>query len=136
MLDAVGKGVAVKHDAGPNRKRVLDKVKKSLLKDPINREDVRRAVGLFLDCCECSGIRHLDQLTGGDDLLPYVSFLGQRKTTRDTLFEPRYVYNIFQTCNTFLRANAILFAGEILGQLDYEEKEVKPYKPNELKALF
>jgi hypothetical protein len=28
------------------------------------------------------------------------------------------------------------FAGEILGQLDYEEKEVKPYKPHELKALF
>jgi hypothetical protein len=25
---------------------------------------------------------------------------------------------------------------EILGQLDYEEEEVKPYKPNELKALF
>ena len=46
------------------------------------------------------------------------------------------VENIFQTCNTFLRANAILFAGEILGQLDYEEKEVKPYKPHELKALF
>jgi hypothetical protein len=45
---------------------------------------------------------------------------------RDTVFEPRYVYNIFQTCNTLLRANAILFAGEILGQLDYEEKEVKP----------
>jgi hypothetical protein len=42
------------------------------------------------------------------------------------VFEPRYVYNIFQTCNTLLRANAILFAGEILGQLDYEEKEVKP----------
>jgi hypothetical protein len=43
------------------------------------------------------------------------------------VFEPRYVYNLFQTCNTFLRANAILFAGEILGQfLDYEEKEVKP----------
>jgi integrase len=58
------------------------------------------------------------------------------KTTRDTLFDPRYVYNIFQTCNTFLRANAFLFAGEILGQLGYEEKEVKPYKPHELKALF
>ena len=77
-------------------------------------------LGYFLDWCEPSGIKHLDQVTHGDDLLPYVSFLRQRKTTRDTLFEPRYVYNIFQTCNTFLRANAILFAGEILGQLDYE----------------
>jgi integrase len=93
-------------------------------------------LGYFLDWCERSGIKHLDQVAQGDDLLPYVSFLRQRKTTRDTLFEPRYVYNIFQTCNTFLRANGIPFAGEILGQLDYEEKEVKPYKQHELKALF
>jgi hypothetical protein len=80
----------------------------------------------FLDWCERTAIKHLDQLREGDDLLPYVSFLRQRKTSRGTLFEPRYVYNIFQTCNTFLRANGIFFAGEILGQLDYEEKEVKP----------
>jgi hypothetical protein len=93
-------------------------------------------LGYFLDWCECSGIKHLDQLTDGDDLLPYVSFLRQRQTTRDALFEPHYVYNIFRTCTTFLRSNAILFAGEILGQLDYEEKEVKPYKPEELKAPF
>ena len=62
--------------------------------------------------------------------------MSKRILLTDTLFEPRYVYNIFQTCNTFLRANGILFAGEIHGQLDYEEKEVKPYKPHELKALF
>jgi hypothetical protein len=90
----------------------------------------------FLDWCERTGIKHLDQLTNGDDLLPYVAFLGQRKTAKDPLFEPRYVYNIFQTLNTFLRRSAILFAGEILGQLAYEEKEVKPYKPHELKASF
>ena len=110
--------------------------KKSLLKDPKTVKTYTERLGYFLDWCERSGIKHFDQLTGGDDLLPYVSFLRQRKTTRDTLFEPRYVYNIFQTCNTFLRANSILFAGEILGQLDSEEKEVKPYKPHELKALF
>jgi hypothetical protein len=112
--------------------------KKSLLKDPKTVKTYTERLGYFLDWCERSGIKHLDQLTHGDDLLPYVSFLRQRKISRDTLFEfeSRYVYNIFQTCNTFLRANAILFAGEILGQLDYEEKEVKPYKPHELKALF
>jgi len=140
-LDAVGSGVAVKADGDPNRKGVADEVKKflakkSLLKGPKTVKTYTERLGYFLDWCERSGIKHLDQLTVGDDLLPYVSFLRQRKNTRDTLFEPRYVYNIFQTCNTFLRANGILFAGEILGQLDYEEKEVKPYKPHELKALF
>jgi hypothetical protein len=117
-LDAVGSGVVVKHDGDPNRKRVIDEVKKfpgkkALLKDPKTGKTYTERLGYFLDWCERSGIRHLDQLTHGDDLLPYVSFLRQRKTTRDTVFEPRYVYNIFQTCNTFLRANGILFAGEI-----------------------
>src|ERR1700757_4495586 len=125
-LDAVGSGVAVK-PGDPNRKRVVDEVKKflakkSLLKDPKPVKTYTERLGYFLDWCERNGIKHLDQLTMGDDLLPYVSLLRQRKTARDTLFEARYVYNIFQTCNTFLRANAILFAGEILGQLDYEEK--------------
>jgi integrase len=141
MLAAVGSGVAVKSDGDPHRGRVADEVKKflgkkTLVKDPKTVKTYTERLGYFLDWCERSGIKHLDQLTGGDDLSPYVSFLRQRKTTRDTLLEPRYVYNTFQTCNTFLRANAILFAGEILGQLDYEEKEVKPYRPQELKLLF
>jgi hypothetical protein len=38
---------------------------------------------------ERSGIKHLDQLTVGDNLLPYVSFLRLRKTTKHTLFELR-----------------------------------------------
>jgi len=130
-LDAVGNGVVVKQDGDRNRKPVVNEVKKflankSLLKDPKTVKTYTERLGYFLDWCERSGIKHLNQLTQGDDLLPYVSFLRQRKTTKDTLLEPRYVYNIFQTCNTLLRANAILFAGEILGQLDYEEKEVKP----------
>jgi hypothetical protein len=137
----VGSGVSVKPDGDPNRKRVVDEVKKflakkSLLKDPKTMKTYAERLGYFLDWCERSGIKHLDQLTHGDDHLPNVSFLRQRKTTKDTLLEPRYVYNIFQTCNTFLRASGILFAGEILGQLDYEEKEVKPYKSHELKPLF
>jgi len=140
-LEAVGSGVVVKQDCDPSRKRVGDEVKKflakkSLLKDPKTVKTYTERLGYFLEWCERSQIKHLDQLTGGDDLLPYVSFLRQRKTVKDTLLSPRYVYNIFQTCNTFLRANTILSAGQILGQLEYEEKEVKPYKPHELKALF
>jgi hypothetical protein len=120
-LDAVGSGVTVKPDGDPNRKRAADEVKKflakkSLLKDPKTVKTYTERLAYFLDWCERSGIKPLDQLTGGDDLLPYVSFLRQRKTAKDTLFEPRYVYDIFQTCNTFLRANAILFAGEVLGR--------------------
>jgi hypothetical protein len=104
-LEAVVSDVAVKPDGDPNRKRVTDEVKKllakkSLLKDPKTVKTYTERLGYFLDWCERSGIKHLDQLTPGDDLLPYVSFLRRRKTTRDTLFEPRYVYNIFQTCNT------------------------------------
>ncbi|MGC1648225.1 MAG: hypothetical protein WA741_20575 [Candidatus Sulfotelmatobacter sp.] len=90
-LEAVVSGVAVKQDGDPNRKRVVDEVKKflgkkSLLKDPKTVKAYTERMEYFLDWCERSGIRHLDQLTGGDDLLPYVSFLRQRKTTRDTLF--------------------------------------------------
>jgi Beta-lactamase len=119
-LDGVCSGVTAKQDGDPNRKRVKDEIKKflakkSLLKDSKTVKAYIERLGYFLDWCERTGIKHLDQLTHGDELLPYVAFLRQRKTAKDTLFEPRYVYNIFQTCNTFLRANAILFAGEILG---------------------
>ena len=95
-LDAVGSGVAGKPDGDPNRKPVVDEVKKllakkSLLKDPKTVKTYTERLGHFLDWCERSGIKHLNQLTQGDDPLPYVSFLRQRKTTRDTVFEPRYV---------------------------------------------
>jgi hypothetical protein len=83
-LDAVGSGVAVKPDGDPNRKRVVDEVKKflakkSLLKDPKTVKTYTERLGYFLDWCKRGGIKHLDQLTPGDDLLPYVSFLRQRK---------------------------------------------------------
>lgn len=86
--------MAVKPDGDPNRKRVTDEVKKflakkSLLKDPETVKTYTERLGYFLDWCERSGIKHLDQMTADDDLLPYVSFLRQRKTARDTLFEPR-----------------------------------------------
>jgi integrase len=38
-----------------------------------------------LDWFERSGIKHLDQLTVGDDLLPYVSLHRFRKSYADTL---------------------------------------------------
>src|ERR1035438_10018402 len=71
-LEAVGSGVAVKLDGDTNRKRVADEVKKflakkSLLKDPKTVKAYSERLGYFLDWCERSGIRHLEQLTEGDD---------------------------------------------------------------------
>src|SRR5450432_337520 len=84
-LDAVSSGVAVKQDGDPNRKRVVDEVKKffakkSLLKDPKTVKTYTERLWYFLDWGERSQIKHLDQLTESDDLLPssgwqYVSSL-------------------------------------------------------------
>ena len=92
-LDAVESGVAVKQDGDPNRKRVADEVKKflakkSLLKDPKTVKAYAERLAYFLDWCERSGINHLDQLTQGDDLLPYVSFLRQRRTPKTPYLNP------------------------------------------------
>ncbi len=53
-LDAVGSGVAVKQDGDPNRKRVVDEVrkflgKKSLLKDPKTVKTYTERLGYFLN---------------------------------------------------------------------------------------
>jgi hypothetical protein len=53
-LDAVGDGVAIKPDGDPNRKRVVDEVKKflgkkSLLKDPKTVKTYTERLGYFLD---------------------------------------------------------------------------------------
>jgi hypothetical protein len=52
-LEVVGSGVEVKQDGDPNRKRVVDEVKKflakkSLLKDPKTVKTYTEAVGLLL----------------------------------------------------------------------------------------
>jgi hypothetical protein len=79
-LDAVCSGVTAKQDGDPNRKRVKDEIKKflakkSLLKDSKTVKAYTERLGYFLDWCERTGIKHLDQLTDGDELLPYVAFL-------------------------------------------------------------
>jgi hypothetical protein len=99
-LEAVGSGVAVKPDGDPSRKRVVDESRSSSArnlsyKDPKTVKTYTERSDYFLDWCERSDIKHLDQLTQGDDLVPYVSFLRHRKTAKHTLFEPRYVYNIW-----------------------------------------
>ena len=141
MLDALSQGVAVKQDNDSNRVRVNEAVrrfiaKKSLLKDPKTVKAYTKRLEYFADWCSRVNIRNLDQITCADDLLPYVAFLRQRKTVKGTLLDDRTVYNAFQTLNTMLRSEKILFAGEILAQLQYEDKEVKPYKRHELDALF
>jgi hypothetical protein len=60
-IHADGFGVAVKADGDPNRKRIVDEVKKflakkSLLKDPKTVKTYTERLGYFLDWCERSGI--------------------------------------------------------------------------------
>ena len=66
------------------------------------------------------------------ELLRYVKFLQDHE---DELCD-RTVHNVFETLNTFLRANEIYIGGKILAELSYAEKPVKPYTMPELKALF
>src|SRR5580700_6103446 len=70
-LEALGSGVAVKQDGDPNRKRVVDEVKKflakkSLLKDPKTVKTYTERLGYFLDWCERSfrqsNLAHFDHL--------------------------------------------------------------------------
>jgi integrase len=65
-------------------------------------------------------------------LKDYIKFL--QANTED--YSDRYVYNIFQTLNTFLRANGILIAGPLLAKLSFASKPVKPHTDEELKKLF
>jgi integrase len=65
-------------------------------------------------------------------LLRYVKFLREH----DSDLDDRAVHNIFETLNTFLRTRDILIAGQILTELDYAEKQPKPYTKQELKDMF
>jgi integrase/recombinase XerD len=65
-------------------------------------------------------------------LKDYIKFL----QASDEDYSDRYVYNIFQTLNTFLRTNSILIAGPLLAKLSFASKPVKPYTDEELKDLF
>lgn len=141
VVEALSQDVAVKQDSDPNRIRVTEAVrrfiaKKSLLKDPMTVKAYTKRLEYFADWCNRVQIRNLDQITCADDLLPYVAFLRQRKTVKGTPLGDRTVHNAFRTLNTMLRSEKISFAGEILAQLQYEDKEVKPYKRHELDAQF
>jgi hypothetical protein len=97
-LDAVGSGVAVKQDGKPNRKRVVDEVKKflakkSLLKDPKTAKTYTERLSYFLDWCERSGIKHLDQLTEG---------VGRRSWTANHLPPRPRSFSVFQTLSISL----------------------------------
>jgi hypothetical protein len=84
----------------------------------------------FVEFC-ASASAYLDQI---DErcLRDYIKFL----QAYDEDYNDRYVYNIFQTLNTFLRANGILAAGPLLAKLSFASKPVKPYSDDELETLF
>ena len=88
----------------------------------------KRMLALFQESCSK---QYLDQITEAD-CQQFIRFLRKRY---DTPKGKRTVYNVFQGLNTFLRANKIFVAGELLGKLDYDEKIVDAYTKDELKAL-
>ena len=62
----------------------------------------------------------------------YIKFL----QGHDEDYSDRYVYNIFQTLNTFPRANGILAARPLLAKLSFASKPVKPRTDEQLKDPF
>ena len=90
----------------------------------------RSRLDFFVEFCS-SGPMYMDQI---DErcLRDYIQFLQAHEDDHSD----RYVYNIFQTLNTFLRANGILVGGPLLAKLSFNSKPVKPYTDKELKDLF
>jgi integrase/recombinase XerD len=90
----------------------------------------RSRLNFFLEFCATSPA-YMDQL---DEriLRDYIRFLQED----DGDLSDRYVYNIFQTLNTFLLANGMPIAGPLLAKLSFASKPVKPYTDEELAALF
>jgi integrase/recombinase XerD len=88
----------------------------------------KRMLDLFTESCSKT---YLDQITEGD-CQQFIRFLRKRY---DSAKGARTVYNVFQGLNTFLRANKIFIAGDLLGKLDYDEKVVDAYTKDELRAL-
>jgi integrase/recombinase XerD len=89
----------------------------------------KRMLALFQESCSK---QFLYQITEAD-CQQFIRFLRKRY---DSAKGARTVYNVFQGLNTFLRANKVFIAGDLLGKLDYDEKVVDAYTPAELKALF
>ncbi|MFZ1050341.1 MAG: site-specific integrase [Candidatus Sulfotelmatobacter sp.] len=88
----------------------------------------KRMLALFQESCTK---QFLDQITEAD-CQQFIRFLRKRY---DSAKGARTVYNVFQGLNTFLRANKVFIAGELLGKLDYDEKIVDAYTKDELRAL-
>ena len=90
----------------------------------------RSRLSFFLEYCGAAST-YLDEI---DErcLKDYIKFL--QANNED--YSDRYVYNIFQTLNTFLRANGLVLAAPLLAKLSFASKPVKPYTDEELKDLF
>ena len=141
-LEYLAAGGEVKDD--PNRKRItirdaaqdwIEDQKLFVGKDGqgMSRKTITAyssRMDFFLEFC-ASAQAYLDQV---DErcLRDYIKFL----QAYDEDYSDRYVYNIFQTLNTFLRANGILAAGPLLAKLSFASKPVKPYSDDELETLF
>ena len=91
---------------------------------------------LFQEFCAKHGIKYLGEVDNRDVLLRYIQSLQSMKQKNGKSFSDRYVFCIFQTANTFLRANNINTANPLLGKLGFAPKKPKMYSPADLKSLF
>jgi integrase len=121
----------VKHNG--NRVTVTDAIEVFLEdvkagKSPKTHQARQRMLDLFTESCSK---QYLDQVNEAD-CQQFIRFLRKRYNSAKGA---RTVYNVFQGFNTFLRANKIFIAGQLLKALDYDEKIVDAYTREELKAL-
>ena len=97
-------------------------------KSPKTHQARQRMLDLFTESCSK---QFLDQINEAD-CQQFIRFLRKKYNSPKGA---RTVYNVFQGLNTFLRANKIMIAGQLLKALDYDEKIVDAYTREELKAL-
>ena len=121
----------VKHNG--NRVTVADAIEVFLEdvkagKSPKTHQARQRMLDLFTESCSK---QYLDQVNE-TDCQQFIRFLRKRYNSAKGA---RTVYNVFQGFNTFLRANKIFIAGQLLKGLDYDEKIVEAYTREDLKAL-
>jgi integrase len=87
-----------------------------------------RMLALFIESCSKE---FLAQITEAD-CEQFIRFLRKHYNSPKGA---RTVYNVFQGLNTFLRAQKVFSAGQLLGKLEYDQKIVDAYTKDELRAL-
>lgn len=82
---------------------------------------------LFLECCTKENVEDITE----NDIKEFIRFLWKKSG-----LEARSDHNIVANVGTFLRAHNVMVTKKPLKGLNYDEKIVEPYTPEELTAFF